>query len=217
EGDRLIAQFSGEVVGDLPVAALADAPTYPLDPRRPASLADAPLPLAAIAEPADPSALLLQLLARPNVCSKAWVYAQYDQLVGSGTVLRPGGDAAVVRLTPSDRAIATALDGDGARVALDPRRGGREAVAQSVLNVACTGAEPAAITNCLNFGNPERPGTAYMLREAITGMAEACEVLGTPVVSGNVSLYNESGGRPIHPTPVIGCVGVLERADAAVP
>jgi phosphoribosylformylglycinamidine synthase len=122
-----------------------------------------------------------------------------------------------VRLTPSERGIAVALDGDGARVALDPRRGGAEAVAQAALNVACCGAEPAAITNCLNFGNPERPGTAYALREAITGMAEACEVLGTPVVSGNVSLYNESGGQPIHPTPVVGCVGVLERADAAVP
>ncbi len=122
-----------------------------------------------------------------------------------------------MRLTPSERAIAVALDGDGARVALDPRRGGAEAVAQAALNVACSGAEPAAITNCLNFGNPERPGTAYALREAITGMAEACEVLGTPVVSGNVSLYNESGGRPIHPTPVVGCVGVLERAESAMP
>ena len=122
-----------------------------------------------------------------------------------------------MRLTPSERAIAVALDGDGARVALDPRRGGAEAVAQAALNVACSGAEPAAITNCLNFGNPERPGTAYALREAITGMAEACEVLGTPVVSGNVSLYNESGGRPIHPTPVVGCVGVLENASSAVP
>ena len=149
------------------------------------------------------------LLAAPNICSKTWVYEQYDQVVGSGTVARPGGDAGVVRLTPSERAIAVALDGDGARVALDPRRGGAEAVAQAALNVACSGAEPAAITNCLNFGNPERPGTAYALREAITGMAEACEVLGTPVVSGNVSLYNESGGRPIHPTPVVGCVGVL--------
>jgi phosphoribosylformylglycinamidine synthase subunit PurL len=217
EGDRLIAQFSGEVVGDLPVAALADAPTYPLDPRRPDSLADAPLPVATIAEPADPSALLLQLLARPNVCSKAWVYAQYDQLVGSGTVLRPGGDAAVVRLTPSNRAVAVALDGDGARVALDPRRGGREAVAQAVLNVACSGADPAAITNCLNFGNPERPATAYALREAISGMSEACVAFETPVVSGNVSLYNEHSGSPIHPTPVVGAVGVLERAELAVP
>ena len=154
-----------------------------------------------------PARCCWRLLAAPNICAKTWVYEQYDQVVGSGTVARPGGDAGVVRLTPSERGIAVALDGDGARVALDPRRGGAEAVAQAALNVACSGAEPAAITNCLNFGNPERPGTAYALREAITGMAEACEVLGTPVVSGNVSLYNESGGRPIHPTPVVGCVG----------
>jgi phosphoribosylformylglycinamidine synthase len=160
---------------------------------------------------------LLDLLAAPDICAKTWVYEQYDQVVGSGTVARPGGDAGVVRLTPSERGIAVALDGDGARVALDPRRGGAEAVAQAALNVACSGAQPVAVTNCLNFGNPERPGTAYALREVITGMAEACEVLGTPVVSGNVSLYNESGGRPIHPTPVVGCVGVLERANAAVP
>ncbi|MDX6567871.1 MAG: phosphoribosylformylglycinamidine synthase subunit PurL, partial [Gaiellales bacterium] len=217
EGDRLVAQFAGETVGDLPVAALADAPTYPLAPLRPDSLADEPLALAAIAEPADASGLLVRLLGRPNVCSKAWVYAQYDQLVGSGTVIRPGGDAAVVRLTPSERAVAVSLDGDGARVALDPRRGGREAVAQAVLNVACSGAEPAAITNCLNFGNPERPATAYALREAITGMSEACEAFATPVVSGNVSLYNEHSGSPIHPTPVVGAVGVLERAELAVP
>jgi phosphoribosylformylglycinamidine synthase subunit PurL len=216
EGDRLVAQFAGETVGDLPVAALADAPTYALAPERPGSLAETPLALEAIAEPSDASALLLRLLAQPNVCSKAWVYAQYDQLVGSGTVVRPGADAAVVRLTPSDRAIAVSLDGDGARVALDPRRGGREAVAQAVLNVACSGADPAAITNCLNFGNPERPATAYALREAITGMAEACEAFATPVVSGNVSLYNEHSGSPIHPTPVVGAVGVLERAELAV-
>jgi phosphoribosylformylglycinamidine (FGAM) synthase-like enzyme len=122
-----------------------------------------------------------------------------------------------VRLTPSERAIAVSLDGDGARVALDPRRGGREAVAQAVLNVACSGAEPAAITNCLNFGNPERPATAYALREAISGMSEACRAFETPVVSGNVSLYNEHSGSPIHPTPVVGAVGVLERAGLAVP
>jgi phosphoribosylformylglycinamidine synthase subunit PurL len=216
EGDRLVARFADEIVGDLPVSALADAPTYALEPQRPAALADDALALSSIAEPTDASALLEALLARPNICSKAWVYAQYDQLVGAGTVIRPGGDAAVVRLTPSERAIAVSLDGDGARVALDPRRGGREAVSQAVLNVACSGAEPAAITNCLNFGNPERSATAYALREAITGMSEACEAFATPVVSGNVSLYNEHSGTPIHPTPVVGAVGVLARAELAV-
>ncbi len=214
---RLVCRYDGEVVGDMPAEALTDAPRYPLRGERPDFLAERALTTEQVPAITDPGALLLALLAAPNICAKTWVYEQYDQVVGSGTVARPGGDAGVVRLTPSERGIAVALDGDGARVALDPRRGGAEAVAQAVLNVACSGAEPAAVTNCLNFGNPERPGSAYALREVITGMAEACEVLGTPVVSGNVSLYNESGGRPIHPTPVVGCVGVLERADAAVP
>jgi phosphoribosylformylglycinamidine synthase len=214
---RLVCRHEGEVVGDMPAEALADAPRYPLRAERPAGLAERPLTAEEVPAVGDPGALLLALLAAPNICAKSWVYEQYDQIVGSGTVARPGGDAGVVRLTPSERGIAIALDGDGARVALDPRRGGAEAVAQAALNVACTGAEPVAVTNCLNFGNPERPGSAYALQETITGMAEACQVLGTPVVSGNVSLYNESGGRPIHPTPVVGCVGVLERADSAVP
>ena len=209
----LRCRFDGEVVGEIPAEVLTDAPRYPLSPERPPALVEhAVAPPAAIADGSD---LLLRLLAAPNVCSKRWVTEQYDQLVGSGTVIRPGGDAGVLRLTPSERGIAVSLDGDGARVALDPLRGGREAVCQAALNVACTGAEPAAITNCLNFGNPERAHTAYMLRQAIAGMAEACEVLGMPVVSGNVSLYNEHSGTPIHPTPVVGCVGVLERASAA--
>ena len=209
----LRCRFDGEVVGEIPAEILTEAPRYALAPERPPQLVDEPVALPAPIE--DGSRLLLALLAAPNVCSKRWVSEQYDQLVGSGTVIRPGGDAGVLRLTPSERGLAVALDGDGARVALDPRRGGREAVCQAALNVACTGAEPAAITNCLNFGNPERAHTAYMLREAIAGMSEACEALSTPVVSGNVSLYNEHSGTPIHPTPVVGCVGVLERAALA--
>ena len=211
----LRCRFNGEEIGAIPAELLTEAPRYALSPERPAELLSDSLALAEVGVPHDPSALLLRLLATPNICSKRWVTEQYDQLVGSGTVIRPGADAGVIRLTPSDRGIAVSLDGDGARVALDPRRGGREAVCQAALNVACSGAHPAAITNCLNFGNPERPRTAYMLREVIAGMAEACEVLQTPVVSGNVSLYNEHSGTPIHPTPVVGCVGVLERADQA--
>ncbi len=141
---------------------------------------------------------------------------QYDQLVGSGTVIRPGGDAGVVRLVPSDRAVAVALDGNGRRTWLDPRRGAAEAVCEAARNVACTGARPAAVTNCLNFGNPETPDVAYELGEAIEGMAQACEALGLPVVSGNVSLYNEHMGNPIYPTPVVGVVGLLDDASLAV-
>jgi phosphoribosylformylglycinamidine synthase len=144
------------------------------------------------------------------------VFRQYDHLVGSGTVVRPGGDAAVVRLTPSRRAVAVSLDGNGRRTSLDPRRGGMSVVCEAARNVACTGARPAAVTNCLNFGNPETPDVGYELAEAIEGMALACEALGLPVVSGNVSLYNEHHGRPIHPTPVVGVVGVLADAALAV-
>jgi phosphoribosylformylglycinamidine synthase len=219
EGDRLVCRWRGEVVGDLPATALVDAcPRYPLEPVRPErlrweSLSPDELPAA----PADLGAVLLQLLGAANVCDKTWVFRQYDHLVGSGTVLRPGGDAAVVRLTPSDRAIAVALDGNGRRTWLDPHAGGAAAVAEAALNVAVTGAEPAAVTNCLNFGNPERGETPFMLTAAIDGMAEACRALGLPVVSGNVSLYNEHAGGPIPPTPIVGCVGLLERAELAVP
>jgi phosphoribosylformylglycinamidine synthase II len=215
EGDHLICTMGDEVVGDIPVDALVEqCPRYPLDPQRPARLADVPIDLASLPAPADATGVLRDLLAAPNVASKAAVFQQYDQLVGGGSVVRPGADAGVARLPGSHRAVAAALDGSGRRTWLDPRRGGREAVAEAVRNVACAGGRPLAITNCLNFGNPERGETPYMLVEAIEGMAEACEALGTPVVSGNVSLYNEHAGGPIPPTPIVGCVGVLDAADA---
>jgi len=205
------------VVGELPVASLVDhCPRYPVSGARPERLADDPVAGAGYPAPDDANATLLTLLAAPNIASKAWVYDQYDQYVGSGSIVRPGHDAGVVRLTPSDRAIAVALDGNGRRVWLDPRRGAAEAVCEAALNVACAGAEPAAITNCLNFGNPERGETPYLLTEAIEGMAEACEAFGIPVVSGNVSLYNETAETPIPPTPTVGCLGVLESASHAV-
>jgi phosphoribosylformylglycinamidine synthase subunit PurL len=211
----LTCRFEDEVVGELPVGSLVDnCPRYPLAPWRPPRLAAAPVDPDAYPRPSDLSAVLLELLAAPNIASKAWVYGQYDQYVGSGSVVRPGGDAAVVRLTPSDLALAASLDGNGRRAWLDPRRGGAEAVLEAARNVACAGGRPLAITNCLNFGNPERGETPHMLAEAIEGMAEACEALGVPVVSGNVSLYNEHAGGPIPPTPVVGCVGVLDAADA---
>jgi phosphoribosylformylglycinamidine synthase subunit PurL len=212
---RLRVLHDGEPVGDIPVAALTDdAPRYDVGRERPARLVDEPLP--PVVSDVAPDAALRALLASPGVASRAWVTRQYDQLVGSGTVVRPGGDAAVVRLTPSPRAIAISLDGNGRRTWLDPRRGGMSAVCEAARNVACTGARPAAVTNCLNFGNPERAEIGYELAEAIAGMAEACRALGLPVVSGNVSLYNEHEGNPIPPTPVVGVVGVLDDAERAV-
>jgi phosphoribosylformylglycinamidine synthase len=212
---RLRVLHEGEPVGDIPVSALTDdAPRYDVARERPARLADEPL--AAVPADVAPDAALRALLAAPGVASRAWVTRQYDQLVGSGTVVRPGGDAAVVRLTPSRRAIAISLDGNGRRTWLDPRRGGMSAVCEATRNVACTGARPAAVTNCLNFGNPEHAEIGYELAEAIDGMAEACRALDLPVVSGNVSLYNEHDGKPIPPTPVVGVVGVLDDAERAV-
>ena len=201
-------------MGDIPVSALTDGcPRYEVERVRPARLRDDPLPATT---GSDPNVALRALLGSVEVGSRRWVFRQYDHLVGSGTVVRPGGDAAVVRLTPSQRAIAVSLDGNGRRTSLDPRRGGMSAVCEAARNVACTGARPAAVTNCLNFGNPETSDVGYELAEAIEGMALACEALGLPVVSGNVSLYNEHHGRPIHPTPVVGVVGVLDDASLAV-
>ena len=215
---RLRCRYDGELVGDMPAEALADAPRYPLHAERPEGLAERALSADEVPPVTDPAALLLALLAAPNICAKTWVYEQYDQVVGSGTVAPPRrrrrrGAPDAVRARHRGRA-GRRRRARRARPAPRRRRGRRAVGAQRRLQRRRS---PRRVTNCLNFGNPERPGTAYALREAITGMAEACEVLGTPVVSGNVSLYNESGGRPIHPTPVVGCVGVLERADAAVP
>jgi phosphoribosylformylglycinamidine synthase len=210
----LRAFHDGDLVGDIPVDSLVDgAPRYEVERRRPARLRDRPIEPRPAEHTQDS---LLRVLRSTNIGSRRWIYRQYDQLVGSGTAVRPGGDAGVVRLTPSNRAVAISLDGNGRRTSLDPRRGGMSAVCEAARNVACTGAQPAAVTNCLNFGNPENPEVGYELAEAIEGMALACEALGLPVVSGNVSLYNENGGVSIPPTPVVGVVGVLDDAELAV-
>ena len=205
DSGHLRAFFGGEVVGDIPAALLTDeCPRYVLELR-------AREPQAPAVAPAGPATreALLELLASKNVRSRAWVYRRYDHLVGSRTVRRPGLDAAVLRLRPSYRGIAVSLDGPGRMAGLDPRAAGVLAVLEAARNVACAGGEPLALTDCLNFGNPEKPERAWELAEAIDGMADACRALGIPIVSGNVSLYNETEGRPIHPTPVVGCVGLV--------
>jgi phosphoribosylformylglycinamidine synthase len=203
---ELACFYGGDEVGRIPARFLADeAPRYELEtePREPA----APVEIAAAqAEPAQ----LLELLGSPNIRSRRRVFERYDHLVGSRTVRRPGLDAAVLRLRPSMRGLAVSLDGPGRAASLDPRTAGMNAVLESARNVACAGGTPLAITNCLNFGNPEKPDVAWELTEAIEGMALACEALGIPVVSGNVSLYNETDGRAIDPTPVVGCIGTVE-------
>ena len=166
---------------------------------------------------ADPAAAVLALAADPTCASKRWVWEQYDRFVGHATVAGPGCDAAVLRIPGTTRAVALATDGNGRYAALDPAAGAALAVAEAARNVACTGARPIAVTNCLNFASPERPEVMGAFAATVDGMAAACRALGLPVTGGNVSFYNESSGRPIHPTPIVGVLGLLEDAGAAVP
>ncbi|MDX6720209.1 MAG: phosphoribosylformylglycinamidine synthase subunit PurL, partial [Solirubrobacteraceae bacterium] len=213
---RRLRVFDGdEMVGDMPVQALVDdCPLYDLSPERPAAGLYPPPPrvLPAVG---DPREILLALLASPNVASRRPLFEQYDCIVQSRTVRRPEqADAAVLAL-PGGGAIAVSIDGSGRRVACDPYTGTVEAVLECAANLACTGAEPLGLTNCLNFGNPEKPHVAWQLTESIRGLADACRALDVPVVGGNVSLYNESGDGPIYPTPVVGMVGELPSAERA--
>src|SRR5438128_2207932 len=153
---------------------------------------------------------LLRLLASPNLASKEWVYRQYDHMVRTHTAVLPGADAAVVRIKETRRALAIALDGNGRYCAANPRQGAKLVVAEAARNVICVGAQPIAITNCLNFASPERPEVMWSFSEVIDGMAEACKAFNTPVVSGNVSFYNETEGRGVLPTPVIGMIGLMD-------
>jgi phosphoribosylformylglycinamidine synthase subunit PurL len=198
-----------EVVGDMPVATLVDGcPLYDLEPAAPEGWIYGNR--ATLAEGASAEDELLALLASPSIASKRWAFEQYDSVVGSRTVRRPeSADAAVLQLPESGNAIAVSIDGNGRRVACDPHAGTIEAVLECAQNLACVGAEPLGLTNCLNFGNPEKPVTAWQLDRSVAALAEACTALGVPVVGGNVSLYNEGPEGPIYPTPVIGMVGEL--------
>jgi phosphoribosylformylglycinamidine synthase len=202
---RLRMFWDDEVVGEIPAELLTEeTPRYRVA-TRPRTL-QAPISH----RPIKPeTAELLDLLRTPGLKSRVSVYRRYDHLVGSRTVRRPGLDAAVLRLRPSHRGLAVSLDGSGRIASLDPQTGGMLAVLEAARNVACAGGKPLALTDCLNFGNPEKPEVAWELTDAIEGMSLACEALGIPVVSGNVSLYNETDGTAIHPTPVVGCVGLV--------
>ena len=208
-----------ETIAAAPVAHLSDAPRYRLSgeaslesrDRQRLELSDVPSP--SHAGLANANQALLTMLASPNIASRRGVYRQYDHQVQTNTVLGPGvGDAAVLRIKGTGKAIAVAIDGNGRHCFLDPRMGGRRVVAEVTRNLSCVGAEPLALTDCLNFGNPERPDIYHQLEGCISGMADACRELGVPVVSGNVSLYNESQGTAIFPTPIVGGLGLM--ADA---
>jgi phosphoribosylformylglycinamidine synthase len=210
EGDRVVAEFPGSrLVTDCPVYhpdARESEAIIALRARNVDEIPERP-------EERDAAWTLRELLSSPTIASKAWVYRQYDTSVRTNTMLGPGGDAAVLRLRGTRKALAVKTDCNGRYVYLEPRTGGRIAVAESARNVACTGARPMAITNCLNFGNPRRPEVFFQFREAVGGMAEACDALGTPVTGGNVSLYNESPNGAVFPTPVIGMIGLAGDID----
>jgi phosphoribosylformylglycinamidine synthase len=211
-GGQVFVRSEGKVLARVPAKALADeGPVYDrpaarpkwLDRVREEDLAAAPLP-------GSLEDAFLAVLGSPNVASKRWTYEQYDSIVQGATVLGPSADAAVIRLEGTIRAVAVSADGNGRYAHLDPYLGGAHAVAEAGRNVAAVGARPLAITNCLNFGSPERPEVMWAFAEAVRGIGETCQMLGTPVTGGNVSFYNESGGSAIYPTPVVGMVGLLD-------
>ena len=217
DGDRLVITYHGEQVADVSPDSLVlggGAPVYHREQRRPAYLDQAArLDESSIAEPERLDEVLLALLASPNIASKRWVYEQYDSMVRTNNVVLAGADAAVVLLKGTNSALAMKTDCNGRYVYLNPHRGAQIAVAEAARNVACTGAIPLAVTNCLNFGNPYKPEVYWQFAQAVAGMGEACRALNTPVTGGNVSFYNESPTASVFPTPVIGMLGLFEDLE----
>jgi phosphoribosylformylglycinamidine synthase II len=215
-GGRARISFKGEVVVDIPVDAVVNlCPAY----NRPIAAPAPPPPAPALEDlplPADLGQAFLAILASPTIADKEWVFRQYDHMVQVNTALLPGADAALLRIKGSKRALAMTLDCNGLYTRLDPRTGARIAVAEACRNLACVGARPIGVTNCLNFGNPEKPEVMGQFEQAVTGLSEACRTFGIPVTGGNVSFYNDTEGLSIHPTPVIGIVGLMEDIGKAV-
>ncbi len=214
--DELVRIYDGEdLVAQVPAKSLADdAPTYHLDTERPEYLdrlhnED----ISHLPEPDDYNEALHKILASPSIAGKGWVYEQYDHMVQTNTVVMPGSDAAVIRIRNTKKAIALTSDCNSRYCYLDPFTGAQIAVCESARNLACTGAKPMGVTDCLNFGNPEKPEAFWQFKTAVEGLAEACEFFEAPVVSGNVSFYNETPETAIYPTPVIGMVGLIEDID----
>ena len=214
-GNRVKVTYGGVVVADVPAADLADEP--PIYDRPSATPEPRDFPAAiTLPAPKDMAALLLELVGHPELASKRWVYTQYDHMVGSDTVLRPGGDAAVLRIKGRAMGLAISVDGNSHYGAIDPYHGAAIAVCESARNVACTGARPVGVTDGMNFGNPEKPRVMGQFAAAIDGIRAAALALDVPVTGGNVSFYNETDGQGIHPTPIIGMVGLLPDAGRAV-
>ncbi len=221
--DAPVVSSDAPLVADVPVESLGDGPVYDRPRTRPADRAavhaDDPGPVLAQRFPdgADLGDELLALLANPTIADKSWVYRQYDHQLFLNTVVKPGGDASVLRLKGTSRGLALTTDGKARFCALDPYTGARLGVIEAARNLACVGAVPKALVNCLNFGNPEHPEVMWEFSEVVDGMADACRALGIPVVGGNVSFYNESRGRDIDPTPVVGVVGLIDDLATVPP
>lgn len=210
---NLTIKENGKVVANLPAKSLdsSGAPTYMRETKEPKYFKNLnQLDFNKIKQPKNYEEVLKKLLASPNLCSKEWVYCQYDHMVGTNTIVRPGSDAAVLRIRDTKKAIALTTDCNNHYVFLNPREGGKIAVAEAARNIVCSGALPLAITDGLNYGNPEKPEVYWQFKESILGISEACKILNTPVISGNVSFYNETPTSAIDPCPVIGMVGVIE-------
>jgi phosphoribosylformylglycinamidine synthase len=217
-GDGLMRVKDGDrVVAEIPARALAEeGPVYHRPMQRPAYLDETErADLAGLPLPEKLDQVLLDLLGSPNIASKQPVWQQYDHMLFCNTVVEPGSDAAVLRVQGTPKGLALSADGNGRYTYLDPYEGGKLAVAEAARNVVCAGARPLAITNCLNFGSPERPEIMWQFAEAVRGMADACRALGTPVTGGNVSFYNETLGTAIFPTPIVGMVGLLDDISHA--
>ncbi|PLR76130.1 phosphoribosylformylglycinamidine synthase subunit PurL [Bacillus sp. V3-13] len=209
---RLI--HKGEIVAEVPVDALAEeAPVYHKPSKEPEYFREFQAIDNEVPAVENYEQTLLQLLKQPTIASKEWVYDQYDYMVRTNTVVSPGSDAAVVRIRGTRKALAMTTDCNSRFLYLDPETGGKIAVAEAARNIVCSGAEPLAITDCLNFGNPEKPEIFWQLEKAVDGMSEACRALNTPVIGGNVSLYNETNGNAVYPTPVVGMVGLVKDVD----
>ncbi|MCD6167252.1 phosphoribosylformylglycinamidine synthase subunit PurL [bacterium] len=210
----LRVKWHGQVVVEIPAQSLAageGAPVYTREAEKPDYIDKLRnYDFNKLPQPEDCNLVLLSLLGSPNIASKAWVFEQYDTMVQTNTVVLPGGDAAVLRIKGTNKALAMKTDCNSCYVYLNPRRGAQIAVAEAARNVACTGAKPVAITNCLNFGNPYKPDNYWQFQEAVLGMGEACRQLNTPVTGGNVSFYNENPDGAIYPTPVIGMIGIMD-------
>ncbi len=212
--NNLVVEFKNKVLANIPVNTLVlggDAPQYDLPSSEPKYFTKSnKINLDKIKEPKNCNQVLLKLLSSPNICSKNYIYNQYDSTVRTNTVIGPGHDAAVVRIKNTKKSIAITTDCNSKYVYLNPKLGGKIAVSEAARNVVCTGAKPLAITNCLNFGNPNDPEIYWQFKESVNGMGEACRIFNTPVTGGNVSFYNESSSGSVYPSPVIGMVGIIE-------